>query len=134
MSSPLISVRKLDSNHDPVYGNGQADFLTDIDAVAQMIQTNLLLFQGEWWEDLSQGFPLFQQVLGTPNAVRNPSLIALLIQQQILAVDFVTQVLNAKTAYDPIARRFSYSSNVATQFGTISVTFTPGSSAAIPTN
>jgi hypothetical protein len=50
--TPTISVRKLDANHDPIYGNGVADFLTDLDAVAQLIDTSLLLLQGEWWNNL----------------------------------------------------------------------------------
>lgn len=129
MSTPSISVRKLDINHDPIYGNGLDDFLTDINAVAQLIDTSLLLLQGEWWEDLSQGFPLFQQVLGVAN---NPQLVVLLIQQVIMGVPFVSDIFDVTVTYTSATRQFWYSATVGTAFGNVQTTFLPGSSASIP--
>ena len=59
-----IRVRKLDSNYDPVYGNGQDDYIFDIYAVAQILQSRLRLWLGEWWEDLKEGTPMTQKILG----------------------------------------------------------------------
>ena len=61
---PTITYRKLDQNGDPIWGNGQGSFVSDIDAVAQAIYTRLRLLFGEWWENLSIGTPLFQSMLG----------------------------------------------------------------------
>lgn len=129
---PTISVRKLDANHDPIYGNGQADFLTDLYAVAQLIDTSLLLLQGEWWNDLTAGLPLFQQIIGVSGVGNNPQIAALLIQQTIVAVPYVNTISDVQLSYDPITRSFTYSCKVYTSFGTIQTTFVPGSSASIP--
>jgi hypothetical protein len=95
--TPTISVRKLDANHDPIYGNGVADFLTDLDAVAQLIDTSLLLLQGEWWNNLAVGLPLFQQIIGTSGVGNNPQIAALLIQQTILGVPYVNSLSQCDT-------------------------------------
>lgn len=131
MAQPLISVRQLDNNHDPIYGNGQGNFIVDLQAVAQIIQTTLLLFEGEWWGNTKQGLPLFQSILGSSNGKKTDA-IALLIQQQILAVPFVTGIINVQTSYSP-NRQFIFSCVVNTQFGTIVVNFQPASSAVLPT-
>jgi hypothetical protein len=132
VNTPTILVRKLDQNHDPVYGNGRQDFFADINAVAQLIDTSLLLLQGEWWADLAVGFPLFQRILGVYGVGNNPQIAALLIQQTILAVPYVTGMANIDFSYDSLTRSFSYSCVVYTQFGMVQTEFRPGSSATIP--
>src|SRR5215469_4256458 len=126
---PTISVRKLDANHDVIRGNGQLDFYTDLYAVAQLIDTSLLLLQGEWWNDLATGLPLFQQIIGVSGVGNNPQVAALLIQQTILAVPYVNSIANVNLAYDPLSRAFTYSCNVYTAFGTLQTQFVPGLSA-----
>jgi hypothetical protein len=129
---PTISVRKLDQYHDPIYGNGQADFLTDLQAVGQLVDTSLLLLQGEWWANLQAGLPLFQQIIGVSGVGNNPQVAALLIQQTILAVPYVNSIANVALTYNPLTRAFTYSCDVYTAFGAIQTTFTPGNSASIP--
>lgn len=133
MAQPLISVRALDSNHDPLYGNGQGNFLTDIDAVAQTIQTSLLLFQGEWWAALDQGLPLFQSILGSNNG-KKADAITLLLQEVILncCPPFVTGIQNIQTTFTT-NRIFTFSCEAVTQFGVIVVKFQPGAAAVLPT-
>ena len=132
MNTATISVRKLDENHDPIYGNGQQDFYVDVYAVAQLIDTSLLLLMGEWWADLTQGFPLFQKIVGVYGVGNNPQIAALLIQQTIMAVPYVTGMADVAFSYDSISRAFSYSCTVYTQFGQVQTTFSPGNSASIP--
>jgi hypothetical protein len=132
-ATPTISVRRLDANHDPVYGGGRDSFLVDIYAVAQLIDTTLLLLQGEWWANLDAGFPLFQRVIGIQGIGNSPQIAALIIQQTILGVPYVTGMSDAALKYDPLTRTFSYFAIVYTQFGTVQTTFIPGSSASMPT-
>lgn len=131
MSQPVISVRQLDSNHDPLWGNGQANFLVDIDAVAQIIQTTLLLFQGEWWADLTDGVPMFQSILGSSNGKKSDA-IATILQAAIKGVPFVTGITNVLVNFSP-NRTFQFGCVVTTQFGTINVSFQPGNTAVLPT-
>lgn len=131
MSQPLISVRQLDTNHDVLWGNGQGNFLVDLQAVAQIIQTTLLLLQGEWWTNINQGLPLFQSILGSTNG-KAPDAINLLIQQTILSVPFVTGVFNIVSTFNP-NRAYTFSCLASTQFGTIQVSFQPAIQAVLPT-
>jgi hypothetical protein len=131
---PTISVRKLDANHDPIYGNGTVDFLNDINAVAQLIDTSLLLLQGEWWNNLAAGLPLFQQIIGVSGVGNNPQIAALLIQQTIMQVPYVTSITDVSLIYDSMSRSFTYSATVYTAFGQVVTTFIPGRSATLPVN
>jgi hypothetical protein len=80
-----ITYRKLDQNGDPLFGNGAANFVSDIDAVAQAIGTRLRLLQGEWWENTNAGTPLFQSMLGVSGAGKPPDAIALILKQEFPA-------------------------------------------------
>jgi hypothetical protein len=130
MAQPQISIRALDVNHDPIYGNGQNNFLNDIQAVAQIIQTTLLLFEGEWWADLTAGVPMFQSILGSSNA-RNNEAITLALQNAILSVDFVTGVQDIVTTYST-NRKFTFNCIAETTFGFINIQFQPGAIAVLP--
>jgi hypothetical protein len=127
---PSISVRALDANYNPTYGNGQGNFLYDIDAVIQIVQTRLRLLQGEWWADLADGLPAFQKIL-VPGAGRNPEAVSLLIQQRILGTPYVTSVQNIQTSYNGTLRSFKFSCQVITPFGVFVITFAPGQNAAL---
>jgi hypothetical protein len=122
---PTFSVRQIGS-----YGNGQGNFLFDLQAVQQVCMTRLKMFEGEWWKDLSDGLPLFQQIL-KPGAGRNPEAVSLLIQSRILGTPFVTSVQNVQTTYNGTLRSFIFSCQVNTQFGSFVAQFQPALSAAI---
>jgi hypothetical protein len=129
--TPTVIVRALDSNNDPLYGNGIACFLMDLEAVAQIIKTSLLLFQGEWWNDLTVGLPVFQSIIGNAENNRQAT-ISLLIQQVILGVNYVTGISNVQFLYTSSTRSFSYACYAQTQFGTVYVTYSPGNVAVLP--
>jgi hypothetical protein len=129
--TPTVIVRALDSNHDPLYGNGILCFLADLDAVAQIIETSLLLFQGEWWLNRIIGLPVFQSIVGQGENNRQ-AVISLLIQQVILSVEYVTAIFNVQFLYTSATRSFSYACDVQTAFGTVTVTYSPGNLAVLP--
>jgi hypothetical protein len=116
----VITYRKLDANGDPMMGRGTANFVSDLDAVAQAISTKLKLFSGEWWENRNEGTPIFDEMLGTTNNSR-PQLVAQLLKQRILATPYVLSVTNLQTSFDPATRAFQFSCQVATQFGTVTL-------------
>ena len=116
--SPTISVRALSQSGEPMYGNGTASFLTDLDACAQLIRQTLLLLQSEWWMNTSIGTPLFQNLLSHP--IMNQA-VALIIQDIILGVPYVTGIMALSVTYVPQARRFSVAATVTTQFGPVTV-------------
>lgn len=116
MPTPSITVRTLGSDGEPQFGQGQANFLTDADAVGQIIRTRLLLFQGEWWENRLDGTPWWQEVLGKGGAGR-PGVIDLILQERILSVPFVTGLQNVNSGFNPSDRSFAYSAQALTAFG-----------------
>lgn len=87
-----MKYRKLTENGDYSFGNNKFDFISDKEAVAQSIKTKILLFYGEWWEDLGIGIPMFQSILGQvkPNVVSNS--LQLLVAERIKEVIFVKTV------------------------------------------
>lgn len=131
--TPTISVRALDANHDPMWGQGQANFLTDIDAVAQIIETRLLLLMGEWWANLQAGLPVLQQMLGVGGSGTNSDAASLSIQQNIEGAPYVISIAGIQTIYEPSTRAFKWNCSVITLFGPLSVTVAPGAVAVLPT-
>jgi hypothetical protein len=125
--SPTIIYRQLGPNNDPRRGQGQADFLTDRFAVAQAVVTRLLLLIAEWWESLTDGTPVWQQMLAVPGAgaATRQQQISLLIQQRILGTPYVVAISNVQVSFNGSTRSFSFYAQVQTAFGTVSVFTTP---------
>lgn len=111
--------RGLDANGDYTFGLGSQNFLIDDNAVAQAVKTNLLLLQGEWWEDTSKGLPLFQNILGQSGSQTSQQSIDLLIQTQILSTPGVISISNYQGTYNN--RSYSISCNINTKFGIIEI-------------
>jgi hypothetical protein len=126
--TPTISYRQLGPNSDPEFGQGSLNFLTDIYAVAQAILTRLRLFQGEWWEDLNDGTPVWQQILGVGNAQGRTQQISLILQQRVLGTPYVTGISNVQATFNSSTRAFSFYCIAYTPFGTVAISgpTTPG--------
>jgi len=127
-----ITVRALGPNGDPLQGNGQNNFISDLAAVTQIIKTRLLLFQGEWFLNLLDGLPLFQSILGASGSQRSQrslQIIINLISARITGTPYVTGISSISASY--LNRSFSFKAQVETQFGTVFVTNTPGASATL---
>jgi len=124
---PSITVRAIvPGTNDPQQGNGQNNFLSDLDAVTQIIKTRLLLFEGEWFLNLLDGLPLFQSILGSSGASRNIQVIVNLISQRITSfTPYVIGISSVNASY--LNRQFNYEAQVETIFGTIIVSNSPGS-------
>jgi hypothetical protein len=124
-----ITVRALDANGDPLQGNGQLNFISDLAAITQIIRTRLLLFQGEWFLNLLDGLPLSQSILGASGSQRSLQIIINIISARITGTPYVTSISYISASY--LNRAFTYSAKVETQFGTVYVTNTPGLSASL---
>lgn len=127
---PTITYRKLDENNDPLWGQGQANFLSDLEATAQAILTRVRLFQGEWWANLLDGTPMWQSIMGASASDANRKAITQLIVQRISETPFVLELLNLTTSFEPTTRKYNFSVVVKTQFGILQVTNQPTFNAA----
>ena len=127
-----ITVRRLNPvTWEPQNGNGLQNFISDLDAVAQIISTRLRLFQGEWFLNLLDGLPLFQSILGSSGSPRNLQVITNLIAARITGTPFVIGINSINATY--LNRQFTFKAVVSTQFGTVTVVNSPGSSATLTT-
>jgi hypothetical protein len=125
---PTITVRALDPvTWDPLQGNGQANFLSDLQAMAQIIRSRLLLFKGEWFLDLGDGLPMFGGILGTQASAKNIQAITNMITSRIATTVFVIAVTNVSAAYQN--RYYFYKAQVQTQFGTLFISNQPSRAA-----
>ncbi len=113
------------SNYEPQYGNGTADFIHDLAAVAQIIQTRLRLFEGEWWAAQNDGLPLWQSILSQSGSQGSQQQIQLLINNRILGTPYVQGISNINVGYNPSSRAFTYYAEVQTQFGVVVTTNIP---------
>jgi len=123
-----IQYLRLDSNLDMIWDGNAA--LLDLDAVTQAIQTRILLFQGEWWENLNEGTPMFQSILGAPGSAKSQAAINLALIQRISGTPYVSSVENVSSSFDPMTRKFSFSATAQTAFGT-AVVSVPASSGVL---
>lgn len=108
--------------------------LSDIEAVAQAIKTRILLFQQEWWENLKDGTPMFQEILGYRKTAGAQQLATMALTQRILGTPYVTAVENVSVSFNPVTRSFIYSATAQTSFGQVTVTNAPGAAAGSVNN
>lgn len=112
--------RRLDENYDYTFGNGQYDFLIDIEAVPQAIKTKLMLFQGEWWEDLSEGLPFYQDIAGQfIRTDEDKDMITRIYCNRITDVEAVTGFNSMESEFDNENRKYSLKASVDTIYGQI---------------
>jgi hypothetical protein len=120
-TTPTILVQQNDANNDPIEGPNGPVFIADLDAVAQIIYTTLRLLLGEWFQNLTIGFPLFQSLIGASGSPTDQAGVMLIIQQ---IVDFSFEFNSATMAS-------TFSAVVSSAFGNIVITNAPGSSAQV---
>jgi hypothetical protein len=111
--------RCLDENWDYRFGRQRNDYLTNIEAVAQAIKSRLKLLRGEWWEDPTDGLPLWQEMLGkrTPKGTMDR-----IIQERILGTTNVREIAYMSSSYDPNTRAYTFYSVVDTIYGQVVIT------------
>lgn len=112
-----MKYRKLTKDWDYSFGHGQDDYITDVDAVYQAIQTRLKLLTNEWWEDLEDGLPLFQVFVGKSNTPVNKQSMDLVAQQRIEQTAGVTGISDFES--DVINRKYTINATVHTIYGDI---------------
>lgn len=104
----------LTATGDYAWGQGSANYLVDSRAaVAQEVQTTLLLFQGEWFLDVTAGVPWFTQVAG----VGTVPIYDQVIKQAIQGVQGVTDIVNYSSTLNRATRALTVSVTINTQFG-----------------
>lgn len=112
-----VSYRKLDGNGDYIFGHGLADFYKNADAVGQAVKTRLLLLYGEWWEDLENGTPLFEGILGRTLTDDSLRAVDLIIKDRVLGVEGVSAIKTYNSSIDRRKRIYSIEMEIETIYG-----------------
>jgi hypothetical protein len=119
--------RALDSNGDYSFGQNLANFLIDdAAAVGQAVKTRLLLFQGEWFLDITAGtpwggFPLNAAVVAEGVILGDKRSVAqdLAIQATILGTQGVQQILTYSSSYNSQGRLWSLNVTIETIYAVL---------------
>ena len=87
-----MKYRKQTSTGDYVFGNNKNDYVAGNLAVAYAIKSKILLFYGEWWEDIGIGIPMFQSIIcqGRSEALKNSA--QMLISERIKEIEEVAAI------------------------------------------
>jgi hypothetical protein len=114
--------RALDANGDSTFGSGRTAFLVNSPAaVAQLVQTRLLLMTGEWFLDTTEGTPYSTEILGRGTTTTyDPA-----IQDRILGTEGVISIDTYSSDLNRATRRLTVNATISTIFGgpaTINVT------------
>lgn len=111
--------RREDENGDYMLGTNSEEFLSGASAVAQAIITNLRLLLGEWWENVNNGLPLWQSILGQPGSEVNKISVDNIIKNRILETNFegtplVSSIDDYEGLYNSSTRAYSFKAVVTT--------------------
>lgn len=110
--------RKLDADGDYSFGGQQLDYFRDTpQAVAQAVQTRLMLFRGEWFLDTTEGTPWMTEVLGKNTRTTYDAAI----RQRILGTPGVTELVAYSSALDTEARHVAIEATINTVYGQTTV-------------
>lgn len=116
-----MTVRKLDENGDIVTQGTQ--FIGGVDEIAQTIRTRLRLFLGEYFRDISDGTPWFEQILG--KGVSMDAREAAL-RNRIVRTPGVIRLTQFSTDFDVNTRKYTVTAGVLTTYGLATVTESNG--------
>ena len=116
-----MKYRALDENGDMVLRNGQA-YISDIDAVRQACATRLRLLIYEWWEDIKDGVPYWQQII----ANRDIDDALRIIKKRIEGTDNVLSVLDLEHKWDNDSRNLYVRAAVQSTYGLFELSETLG--------
>lgn len=112
-----MKYRILDENGDYSFGKGQQDLTYGVHAVKQSLQTRLGLLKKEWWENVEDGLPLFQDILGSPGSENNLVIVDNIIKERIIHTPNVISINNFKSTYEQ--RKYIFSCSILSKFGEI---------------
>lgn len=109
-----IRYRALSPTGDYTFGHAPSNFLVDSpQAVGQLVKTRLLLAQGEWFLDVTEGTPWVGQVLGE----RTKPLYDLAIQARVLSTPNVLSIDSYLSTLNANARSLAVVMTISTSFG-----------------
>ena len=87
-----MKYRRQDENGDYVFGHNKNDYVQGKLAIAYAIKSKILLFYGEWWEDIGIGIPMFQSIIGQGRSEALKNSAQMLISDRIKEIEEVAAI------------------------------------------
>lgn len=110
--------RALSATGDSTFGSGSTAFLVNSPAaVAQAIQTRLLLETGEFFLDISEGTPYSTEILGRSTTTTYDAAI----RDRILGTEGVTAISAYSSSLNRATRALTVNATVQTIYGEVTV-------------
>lgn len=113
-----MTVRALDENGDIVTRGTQ--FIGGQDEIAQTIKTRLALFLGEYFRNIKEGTPWYEQILGKFVSL---DVVEAVLRARIANTPGVIRILSFTTDFDLDSRKYSVTSVVLTKYGDLETSY-----------
>lgn len=114
-----MKVRRLDADWDYCFGRGAQNYISGVEAVGQAIKQRLLLLYAEWWEDLEDGLPLWERILGTAGSEANRQAVDIIIRDRISGTEGVQSVSSFESSFE--RRHYKFTATVDTIYGSLDI-------------
>lgn len=95
----IMKYRRQTETGDYSFGYNQNDYVSGNLAVGYAIKSKILLFYGEWWEDLGTGIPMFQSIIGQGKSDALKNSIQQMVTDRIMEIDEVAAVNNVEVTF-----------------------------------
>lgn len=113
-----MTVRALDESGDIV--TRERGFISGREEIAQTIQTRLRLFLGEYFRDVRDGTPWFEQVLGKFASLTT---VEAVLRSRIVNTPGVLRLTYFRTSFDLGNRVYGVSAGAMTKEGDVEIEF-----------
>ena len=117
-------LRPADASGDVLPVLSSADLFSGPEAVAQLVQYQLSLLRGEWWENPEWGFFVLETLQSSRLTEAETAAVAAQITAYIRETPGVLEVENVQ--FSVSSRQFSYACSVRTGEGSAQIRFETG--------
>ncbi len=115
-------VKTLNINEDgdlTIDKSGSLELANDLEGLRQKVVQKLQFFLGEWFIDVIDGTPYFQEILTKPIDV---GLATSIINARIRTEPEVTGIGSVESTLDPITRKLTYRATIQSVHGDMEIT------------
>lgn len=113
-----MTVRALDANGDIV--TRESSFITGQAEIAQTIKTRLALYLGEYFRNIKEGTPWYEQILGKFTSL---DVVESVLRNRIAGTPGVIRLTGFNTDFDIENRKYSLTASVLTEYGIVEVQY-----------
>ena len=115
-----MTVRHLDDETGDIVTSGELQFIGGREEIAQTVKTRLALFLGEYFRNITDGTPWYEQILGKFTSL---DVAESVLRVRIAATPGVVRLTSFDTDFDIDSRKYSVTAGILTIHGVDEVTF-----------